>query len=463
MIASQRDPSVEERLRRAGLPPLPRTAWLEIDQDALAGNLRAVREMVGPSVQVSAVVKADGYGHGLEVAARTFAAAGAARLCVATLDEALALREAGITTPVMILFTIPATEVPAAAAAGFELVAADVDLARDILEAWRRRKNGARDDGARDDDTRDGGARDGEGRELLIHLEVETGLTRAGIVLDRIAELAGAISRTPGARLAGIWSHLASAEDPATSAEQERVLLAAVQALREAGISSPPIHMAASGGLFAGTSRHHGMVRAGLCLYGELADELPISQATQAAAAALRPAMTLKARALRILEVPAGTAVGYGGRWRAERPSRIATLPIGYGDGWIRGYQPGVSALVQGQRVPLAGTVAMDAVAVDVTDVPGVTMDDEFVLLGRQGGERISATELARRRTTIAWEVLVGMAHRLPRVYHSGREVTGIRTVVGEVLVRADPQVRAAGGGEAEGLRSRRDDGEWAG
>lgn len=447
MIASAVRPPIEERLRQAGLPSLPRTAWLEIDQDALAGNLHAVRELVGPSVEVSAVVKADGYGHGLEVAARTFVAAGAARLCVATLDEALALRRAGITAPVMILFTIPAAEVPAAAAAGFELVAADADAALSMLAAWRQRSAAA--------------SPGDEGLGLSIHLEVETGLTRAGIVLERVADVARAMATTPRVRLAGIWSHLASPEHPDTSSEQERVLATAALALKAAGISAPSMHMAASGGLFAGTGDHHGMVRAGLCLYGELADELTVTAAARRAASLLRPAMTLKARPLRILDVAPGTAVGYGGRWRAERPSRIATLPVGYGDGWIRGYQPGASALVHGQLVPLAGTVAMDALAVDVTDVPGVGMDSEFVLLGSQGGARISATGLARRRNTIAWEVLVGMAYRLPRVYHSGREVTGIRTVVGEVLVREGPQVRAARQSQAEDPAPRRD-GEWA-
>ncbi|MDQ3407034.1 MAG: alanine racemase [Chloroflexota bacterium] len=440
-------PSVDERLRRAGLPGLPRSAWLEIDQDALTDNLRAVRGLVGPDVEVSAVVKADGYGHGLEVAARTFAAAGATRLCVATLDEALALRRAGVRAPVLILFAIPAAEVRMAVAEGFELVAADPHSALGILAAWRRAPEAA----------------SAGSRGLALHLEVETGLTRAGIILEGVADVAGAISDTLGARLAGIWSHLASAERPDTSAEQERVLLAAAEALRAAGIPPPSVHLAASGGLFAGTSPHHGMVRPGLCLYGELADELPISAAARGAASALRPAMTLKARALRILEVPTGTAVGYGGRWRAERPSRIATLPLGYGDGWIRGYQPGASALVQGRRVPLAGTIAMDALAVDVTDVPGVGLEDEFVLLGSQGEACLSARELALRRDTIAWEVLVGMAHRLPRVYHSGREVTGIRTSVGEVLVKADPQVRAARRPERDGFRSRREDDEgWA-
>ncbi len=424
-------PTIDERLRDAGLPALPRSAWLEIDQDALAGNLRAVRELVGPDVEVSAVVKADGYGHGLEVAARTFVAAGATRLCVATLDEALALRRAGVRAPVLILFAIPASEVPAAVAAGCELVAADPDSALGLLAAWRRHSAAA-----------------AGGPGLALHLEVETGLTRAGVVIERVAEVGQAVSHTPRARLAGIWSHLASPDEPDTSAEQERLLLAAVKALRSAGIAPPSVHVAASGGLFAGTSRHHSMVRPGLCLYGELADGLPIALAARHAASALRPAMTLKARALRILEVPAGTAVGYGGRWRAERPSRIATLPVGYGDGWVRGYQPGGSALVQGRRVPLVGTIAMDALAVDVTDVSGAGMAAEFVLLGTQGEVCISATDLARRRNTIAWEVLVGMAHRLPRVYHSGREVTGIRTSVGEVLVQADPQIRTGPGAQ---------------
>jgi alanine racemase len=198
------------------------------------------------------------------------------------------------------------------------------------------------------------------------------------------------------------------------------------------------VHLSATGGLFGGTGGFDGMVRPGLCLYGELPADLPLADAARDARAALRPAMTLHCRPLRVSEASAGTAVGYGGRWRAERPSRIATLPVGYGDGYARAYQPGGEALVRGRRVPLVGTVAMDALAVDVTDVPGVSMADEFVLLGRQGGERITASELAQRRTTISWEVLVSMAHRLPRVYHAAAGLTGVRTLAGEVLARGD-------------------------
>ncbi|MGI8703945.1 MAG: alanine racemase C-terminal domain-containing protein, partial [Candidatus Limnocylindrales bacterium] len=148
---------------------------------------------------------------------------------------------------------------------------------------------------------------------------------------------------------------------------------------------------------------------------------------------------------LRLEPVPEGEAVGYGGTWRAPRASVIATLPLGYGDGWSRASGGITDAIVRGRRVPLVGTVAMDAVAADVTTVPGVTHEDEFVLLGAQGDERITASELARTRTTISWEILAGMAGRLPRVYHAPAGLLGLRTLTGEAL-----SGRAPGGEERE-------------
>ena len=136
---------------------------------------------------------------------------------------------------------------------------------------------------------------------------------------------------------------------------------------------------------------------------------------------------------MRVETFPAGTRVGYGGRWTAQRESRIATLPVGYGDGFARAYSPGAQALVRGSRVPVVGTVAMDALMVDVTDVPGVNLDDEFVLLGRQGAETIDANELAPLRNTIPWEVVTAMSTRLTRVYHAGSVLKSLRTLDGEV------------------------------
>jgi alanine racemase len=189
--------------------------------------------------------------------------------------------------------------------------------------------------------------------------------------------------------------------------------------------------MGATGGVLSGRSPLYEDVRVGLGLYGLVPDDLPIPDQIQPFARRLRPAMALKCRALRVATFPKGTAVGYGGTWVAQRESVIATLPIGYGDGFVRAYSPGAEALVRGSRVPLAGTVAMDAVMVDVTDVDGVNLDDEFVLLGSQGAETITANDLARLRNTIPWEVVTSMSLRLPRVYHAGSVLMGIRTMAG--------------------------------
>ncbi|HET7678151.1 MAG TPA: alanine racemase [Candidatus Limnocylindrales bacterium] len=424
---------IEDRLAAVGLPALPRPAWLEIDTQALAGNLRAVADLAGPDARVAAVVKADGYGHGLEVTARTFAAAGADLLAVATLDEALALRRAGIDSRLLVLFAVPPEQAPRAMAAGIELVAADEPgLERTLSASAPRGEAAGRPGGA-------GGAGGaaGAGGGLVLHLEIETGLARGGIRPERAAAAAGRI-RAAGARLAGTWSHLARAEDAEASAEQVGRLEQALDAIRAVGIDPGERHLAASGGLFAASAPAWERVRPGLALYGELADGLPVAPAALAAQARLRPAMTLKARALRIERLASGEPVGYGGLWRAPRPSLVATLPIGYGDGWPRASSPGAVALVRGRRVPLVGSVAMDAVIADVTDVPGVHADDEFVLLGAQGDDRITATELARLRTTISWEVLATMAYRVPRVYHGRPGPTGLRTLEGETLAPRD-------------------------
>jgi alanine racemase len=171
-------------------------------------------------------------------------------------------------------------------------------------------------------------------------------------------------------------------------------------------------------------------------MYGLLPKDLPISDELRPFVDRLRPAMALKCSALRIEQFPAGTRVGYGGRWTAQRESWIATLPVGYADAIPRP-APWGEALVHGRRIPLVGTVAMDAVMADVTDVmtDGLGLADEFVLLGSQGGEQIRAEELARARNTIPWEVATSMSHRVPRVYHAGSVLMGLRTINAETRV----------------------------
>jgi alanine racemase len=280
------------------------------------------------------------------------------------------------------------------------------------------------------------------GHVLRVHLEVETGLQRGGVPPAEAGEVAAALSAAPGIELGGLWSHLASSHDPGFSAIQRELFEDAARSLAHAGLDAPTYHLDATGGLLYGTGASADLVRPGLMLYG-VAPAVPrgaeFSAAGADAVARLQPAMSVHARPLRVADVPAGAPVGYGGLWTASRDSRVATLPIGYGDGFVRTYQPGAEALVRGRRVPLVGSVAMDAIEVDVTDVAGVSTHDEFVLLGAQGDERITADDLARRRNTIAWEVLTGITPRLTRVYHAAAGLKGVRTLAGETLVEMQP------------------------
>jgi alanine racemase len=232
-----------------------------------------------------------------------------------------------------------------------------------------------------------------------------------------------------------MWSHLASPEDADATAAAVTAFERATSLLSDAGIPVPSRHLAATGGLFTERAPILDGVRLGLALYGVTPLDLPMPPRARAFADRLRPAMALKARPLRIERFSAGTPVGYSGAWRTPRESVIATLPVGYGDALPRSTWPGAEALVRSQRVPLVGNVAMDAVMADVTDVAGIQMEDEFVLLGEQGRQKIDVYELARARNTIPWEVLTCMSHRIPRVYHARSVLMGLRTLSGESRV----------------------------
>jgi alanine racemase len=373
-------------------PPPRHAAWLEIDLGAILHNVSLIRGLIGPA-ELAAVVKADAYGHGSRRVAEALAPVVDA-LCVATLDEAIALR-AQAEARVLLLYPVPASGAEDAVAAGVELTVMSAADLRHLQVAARRARS-----------------------PVALQLCVETGFGRGGLFPDDLAAVATSVLADPRFRLAGLWSHLASPEDGAASARQLERFDSAAGLLAASGIPAIPRHMASSGGIFAEAAPALQMVRPGLAIYGVLDEALPIAEGAQVAAVALRPAMSLKARPVAISDIPAGGSVGYGGRWQAQRPSRVAILPVGYGDGYLRGAQPGAWALARGTRVPLVGAVSMDAVAVDITDLPGAENVDEYVLLGRQDGEAISAGELARQRNTIAWEVLSGMAARLARVYY---------------------------------------------
>jgi len=411
--------SIETRLAAAGLPPLPRLAWLQIDLDALRGNLAALRSLAGDGVPVHPVVKADAYGHGAVSVALALEAAGADGFCVAALDEALALRAGGVRAPIRVFYPIPVAFVGAAAREHVTVSAGDPQQLTDLLAAT----NGA-------DEAADAA---GGAEPLGIELEVETGFGRGGFAPDALTAAAQAVTAARQARLVGLWTHLQASEDPDRTGAQLARFDAATALLREAGLPVPPRHVAASGGLFTGVASLDG-VRPGLAVYGIVPDELEGQELTadvSTAIAALRPVMSLHARPVRVADLPAGHGISYGPTFTTARPSRIATLPLGYGDGFARAFSNRAETVVRGVRAPLVGNVAMDAIMIDVTDVPGppVTPDDEFVLLGRQADERISVEDLARTRTTNTWEVVTQMAGRLPRVYHAAAGPVGLRTL----------------------------------
>ena len=400
---------IERRLSDAGLPPLPRTAWLEIDLEALADNLATLRELAGPGVPVRPVVKADAYGHGAVPVALALEGSGADGFCVAAVDEALELRGAGVRGPILVLYPVPAAWVVEAARLGISVAGGDLRALGETARA---------------------AAALATGQTLGVHLEVETGLGRGGLAGADLVAAARLVADAPGLSLAGLWTHFQAVEDAAGTAAQVGRFDAAAAEIAAAGIELPARHVAASAALMIDDTIAYDGVRPGLAVYGLVPDEID-GMAAIVPAGRFRPVMSLVARAVRVADLPAGSGISYGPTFRTARPSRIATLPLGYGDGWSRTLSNRAGALVRGRRVPLVGNVAMDAVMVDVTDVPGPPVDlgDEFVLIGRSGDERITVEDVARLRTTNTWEVVTDMSRRLPRVYHATSGPVGLRTL----------------------------------
>jgi alanine racemase len=367
-------------------------AWIEIDGDALAHNAHVLRRAIPDATRLGILVKANGYGHGMTVAARAALDGGADQLLVATLDEGLALRQAETTAAILVVYPVPPDGIGEAIAANLEVSVGGLQSARRTLDAAAA-----------------------AGGSLRLHVEIDSGMGRGGVFPADLPAVLRWIDATPDATLVGIWSHLADGADPDRSRAQIARYEAALADVAATGRRLPLRHVAASEGLFLETAPAYDLVRIGIAFYGTIGLDMTPTPAMAALAADLRPAMTVAARPVRLEAVPAGTPIGYGSEWTTTRPSRIATLPIGYADGWARHSWPGGEALVRARRVPLVGRVSMDSVCVDVTDVPEATADDPFVLLGAQGAERITVDEVARLRRTIPNEVFCALGPRLAR------------------------------------------------
>ena len=368
-----------------------RPVWGEVDLAAVRANTRVLAELARPA-SLLAVVKADAYGHGAVPVARAALDAGATWLGVALVEEGATLRDAGIDAPILVL-SEPA---PAAASAVvahrltpvvYTLVGIEA-LAKAVVDT-------------------------GGGAPLPVHLKVDTGMHRAGCQVEDARGFVDAIGARPELTLEGICTHLAVADEPDHSytTDQVAVFDALLDDLDAAGARPPLVHAANSAGLLASPSAHYDLVRVGIALYG-----VPPSDAL-AEWADLVPVLSLRARVAHVKELAEGSRVSYGLRYELSRAGRIATVPVGYADGVPRNLGlVGGEVLVRGRRFPVAGTVTMDQLLVDVGDVP-VEVGDDVVLLGRQGDEEITAGEWARRLGTIAYEIVTGIGPRVPRRY----------------------------------------------
>ncbi len=374
----------------------PHRVWAEVDLDALGDNLRAVRAAAGPSVAVLLVVKADAYGHGALAVALHAESLGLADFGVGTAEEALELRRGGVTGRILLLGTIVDDEAPECLAHGIELGVHAGDRCQQLDELGAR-----------------------TGCRARVHLNVDTGMGRLGVLPERALELLARIHRAEHLELAGTMTHLAATSDGRSSSAraQLRVFQALLDAAREAGLDTGWVHVGNSAALCSGSVPAFDAVRPGIAAYGML----PRTVATKVV---LRPVLSLRSQVIFFKDLGVGATVGYDGTWTAGRPSRIATLPLGYNDGvpWRLGNCGEV--LLRGARAPIVGRVSMDYTTVDVTDLPGVAVGDVATLIGRDGAEQITALDVADAAGTVAYEITCSIGKRVPRLQVGGQSPT---------------------------------------
>jgi len=358
-----------------------RPTVVEVDLEAVRHNVRRLKP---PDVELMAVVKADAYGHGDVPVARAMLEAGATWLGVALVEEGIGLRDAGIDAPILVLSEVPR---------GAEEEALASNLTPTLY-------------------TEEGiaaiaGAADSVGRPVDVHVKLDTGMHRVGVWPPGSAPGFCRQVADAGLGLGGLWTHFASAEsDEATTREQLARFLAAARAVRAEGLAPGLLHAANSAATILYPQSHLDLVRPGAALYGLAAGP--------GLAEGLRPAMTLRSEVTLVKRLAAGERLSYGHRYALARDAWVATVPVGYGDGYPRLLSSRAEVLIRGRRHPVAGTVTMDQLLVDCGDEQ-VATGDEVVLLGEQGGERITAEELAELIGTIGYEVVTAVSERVPR------------------------------------------------
>jgi alanine racemase len=357
-----------------------------IDLGAIGRNYRALRDRVGGGRAVLPVVKADAYGHGAGPVARRLESEGASTFAVAVAEEGVALRRAGVAGEILLLnFSDPA-DLGVHRAYALSPALYDLAQARAFADATA-----------------------GFAQPLPVQIKLDTGMGRLGFRPGEIGALIALLRGARGLRVAGTFSNLASAEDPGSprTAEQVERLRAGVEELAAARISPGIVHLANSAGVLLHPGSWLDAVRPGLALYGVS----PSGDADE-----LEPAMSVETCVMSLRQIPAGVALGYGGRFVTSRPSEIAVLPIGYHDGFRRSFSGRVRVLLRGKEAPVVGAVSMDLTLVDATGL-GARSGERVICLGTDGSRRVTAWDLARAADTLPYEVLCGIGPRVPRVY----------------------------------------------
>ena len=369
-----------------------RPTWAEIDLDAFAGNVATIADSLPSGSRLIAVLKADGYGHGALELARRCSPQHVAMIATSLLEEALELKTGGIVLPLLVLGPLTAAQIPIAADAGIRIGVIGPEELAMVCQL----------------------ARD---RDVSIDLKLDSGMGRMGIVESDLGAVIGMLQSSPRVKVEAAYTHYASADDdePFTTAQSAKFDKMLLQ-LRAAGIAPSLHHMANSAATLRGVVRPGDYARCGIALFG--------AESVIDGRRRTQPVMRWRTEIARLKDLPAATAVGYGTTFHTSRPSRIATLPVGYADGYDRRLSNRAQVLLRGRRVPVVGRVSMDLLTIDVTDLPDAAMGDEVILLGADGDERITAEELASLAGTISYEIFCRVSARVPRLF---RDADGSR------------------------------------
>lgn len=371
-------------------------ARLRVDLDAIRQNFHALRRRIGPDVGVIAVVKSFAYGNDATRVSQTLAREGVSALAVAYADEGVSLRKRGLTLPVLVTNAL-ASEADKIVKYDLSPLVYSTSVVEALAEHVRRRRVHA------------------SVGDIRVHLEVDTGMNRVGLRPEDVVEFALLVQRTEGVSIAGVMTHLAAADDPSEDVftnRQLRLFRTAIETLRDASIDPGITHAANTAGAWRFPSARFDAVRVGLGMYG-----ISPSKAVDAESSGVRTALEFSTRVIHLKQIAAGESIGYNRTWVADSPRKIATIAVGYNDGFPRFMSNGGEVLIGGVRCPVVGSVCMDVTMIDVTNTPAISVGDEVILFGTQGACSISVDEIAARGATISYEVLCNISPRVRRIF----------------------------------------------